>query len=191
VGLLRTHLLGPQPLWPYGADQSFGVPIEPSPPPANRRIGGEFDPDQTLAATGIFVPSHKGGYYVLFISQWGRAEMHKDLELHRFVQDRNIATYIELLHVESESTKRHTLKTLLIDEENKFGSRSEKLDKVERHIAVCQAHITGQHKIIDRLRANGGNCAAAERVLANLFDILDVCRAHRQCVLDALGRTEL
>jgi hypothetical protein len=112
-------------------------------------------------------------------------------DLDRFVQDRNIATFIELLHVENDPTRRQTLKNLLINEENKFGSHSEKLDKVERGIAACQGHILGQHKIIDRLTANGSNCSAAERVLANLLDLLDIFRAERQSVLGALGRTEL
>jgi hypothetical protein len=153
------------------------------------KIGGEFDPDQTLAENWISF-LHIGRLFWVFIRQWG-ADMHKDVELHRFVQDRNIVTFIELLHVEDDGTKRRTLKTLLVEEENKFGSRSEKLDKVERNIALCQGHIVGQHKIIDRLRANGRDCTAAERVLANLLDILDTCWSHRQCVLDALDRTEL
>jgi hypothetical protein len=108
-----------------------------------------------------------------------------------FVEAQNIARFTQLLHTEQDPAKRRTLKTLLINEENKLGCHSEKLDKVDRDIANCQGHIVGQHKIIDRLRANGADCAAAERVLANLFEILSVCRVHRQCVLDALDRTEL
>jgi hypothetical protein len=41
-----------------------------------------------------------------------------------------------------------------------------------------------QHKIIDRLKANGSDCIAAERVLANLVDILDTCRAKLQIVVE-------
>jgi hypothetical protein len=111
--------------------------------------------------------------------------------LDRFVQDRDITTFIELLHAENDSTKRHTLKKLLIEEENKFGSHSDKLDRVERGIEDSQKRITAQDKIIDRLRANGSDCSAAERVLANFGDLSDLFRGRRQTLLDHLRRTGL
>ena len=79
---------------------------------------------------------------------------------------------------------RHTLKSLLINEEDKFGGYSEKFDQVERKIADSHQHIVSQHKIIDRLKANGSDCIAAEWALANLVDILDTCRAKLQIVVE-------
>ena len=62
--------------------------------------------------------------------------------------------------------------------------KREKFDQVERKIADCHQHIVSQHKIIDRLKANGSDCIAAEWALANLVDILDTCRAKLQIVVE-------
>ena len=57
----------------------------------------------------------------------------------------------------------------VLEEENKFGDYSEKLQKVELNITNCQGQIVAQHKLVDRLKSDGGDCSLAERLLANMY----------------------
>ena len=98
---------------------------------------------------------------------------------------------IDVLHTELNQTKRDTVKALLVEEENKFGNYSEKLQRVERYIADCQGHIVAQHKVVDRLRSNDGDCGVSERVLANLTELWDIFRAYRPILLDGLDRAQI
>jgi hypothetical protein len=54
------------------------------------------------------------------------------------------------------------------------------------HIAKREAWVARQQKLIERLTAGGHDTTAAERLLRNFDDLLDMARAHRQLILRRL-----
>ncbi|TSD85462.1 hypothetical protein FFK22_027245 [Mycobacterium sp. KBS0706] len=57
---------------------------------------------------------------------------------------------------------------LLVEEENKFGSRQEKIDAVNRKITRGLVLIEKQSEIIERIHKNGGDISIAEKTLSLL-----------------------
>ncbi len=112
------------------------------------------------------------------------------MEEQQFTSAQNVIMFVDMLRTEGDPTKRNTIKSLLLEEVNKFANRSEQLRHLEHQITVCRGHIIAQHKLIDRLRVNGSDCQAAERLLSTLSDLLHLFRYLRQTLVDQLDRAQ-
>src|SRR5215469_5072106 len=88
-----------------------------------------------------------------------------------FVRDLNIASFVRQLEHELNPAKRATLKSLLLQEEDKFGRAAEKLNRIDHLIIDGQARVARQKDLIKDLRSRGSPVEMAERVLANLEEV--------------------
>ena len=92
-----------------------------------------------------------------------------------FIRDQNIAHFVERLHIESDDDRRHTLRRLLIGEEDKFARASEKVEQLDRLIGQGQARIA---KLLDLQSANGST-PLGERLLQYSHDLVHILQALR------------
>jgi hypothetical protein len=106
----------------------------------------------------------------------------------RFVSDLNVARFVDRLQLESDPAKRTSLRRLLIEEEDRFGSRAERLSDVQRHLAEGSRRIALQKALIENLIAKGQDVRLAERTLSNLFEIQRILEQYRQVVLNGIDR---
>jgi len=79
--------------------------------------------------------------------------------------DGNIGLFVDGLHWERDPARRERLKRLLIEEEDRFVAREERLGMVERHIERGEAIIARQADLIARLKNNGADVSDAESAL--------------------------
>ena len=104
--------------------------------------------------------------------------------MQEFVHAQNLGRYIDLLEFETDPHKRAQLQKLLIEEEDSFGSLSQRLDQVERLMARGAARRRQQQAIVERLNGDGGDAGRAKSLLANMDGILQVMALYRQTLLD-------
>jgi hypothetical protein len=70
------------------------------------------------------------------------------MEMEQYVNQQNVVRFVELLHSEIDSAKRKTMKALLVEAEDKFGSQSREAAKgrithnelPRSHTKSAQAH---------------------------------------------------
>jgi len=110
--------------------------------------------------------------------------------MERFVQAENVTKFVLHLRSATDPAQRNRLKSALIAEEDKLGSRSERLGKVEHRIGDCRAHIARQENLLRKLKSAGGDIGEAERVLSNLYEILAVFLNYKQILMEGLARSE-
>lgn len=108
-----------------------------------------------------------------------------------FIREQNVLRFLTRLETENDPTTRKRLSRLLIEEENKFAITAERLDKTDSHIAKCKRYISLQYTVVEKLKANGHDSQAAERLLRNMMEIHDLYVSYRQVLLDALDRSAL
>ena len=110
----------------------------------------------------------------------------------RFVADQNVSRFEDRLRSESDSAKRYLLRTLLIEEEDRFAAGSERLQMAERHIEACNVHISKQKVLLQRLNGTGdpAQLREAKRLLINLLELRDIYESVRQ-VSDEVCRNRL
>jgi hypothetical protein len=62
------------------------------------------------------------------------------------------------------------------------------LDTIDRHIAEAEEEIRGQRKLVDDMRASGGNTIAeeAEQLLSKMIDALEEMKEHRRVIIENL-----
>jgi hypothetical protein len=89
----------------------------------------------------------------------------------RFVCNLNVTRFVERLRSERDPDMRVSLKTLLVEEENKFAHSAERLNKLRRYIDEGNDRIASQKSLIERLRASDHDTRLAERTLGNLVEI--------------------
>lgn len=63
----------------------------------------------------------------------------------------------------------------------------ETLEPVHRHIADLERRVAGQSRVVESLRANGGDPADAARTLHHLESALRVAREHLNILMSARG----
>lgn len=102
--------------------------------------------------------------------------------MHGFVHDQNLTHYVDLLEFETDAIKRETLHTLLIEEENRFGSWRARVDQTELLIARARAGVRSQEDIIAKLEADGGDATTARQLLRNMGDTLDLFVQFRRAM---------
>jgi hypothetical protein len=108
--------------------------------------------------------------------------------MQEFIYEQNIASFVRQLEHELDPGRRATLKSLLLEEENKFGRATEILDRVDRLISDGQARIARQGDLIKRLRSQGHAVCMAEALLENLKEIQRLYFATRERLKGALNQ---
>jgi len=106
----------------------------------------------------------------------------------RIVSDLNVARFVDRLQLELDPAKRASLQRLLLEEEDKFGRRAERLSDVQRHLAEGSRRIALQKALIETLKANGQEVRLAERTLSNLVEIQRIFEQYRHVILDAIDQ---
>ena len=109
-------------------------------------------------------------------------------EVERFVVEGNISRFVDLLRTETNSFRRETLKRILIAEENRFGSVADRLETVERHVTDGEARIAQQRRLVARMKGNGGDAGAAERMLDAFESIQDIFYGVQAAVHEEMER---
>jgi hypothetical protein len=106
----------------------------------------------------------------------------------KFIVEQNVIRYSEHLKVENDPATRRALYKLLVEEENKFAVTPERLDKADRYISQCKAHIVRYYDLIDKQKTGGHDARLAERALRNLMELHDIYVSYRRVVNDGLSR---
>jgi hypothetical protein len=92
---------------------------------------------------------------------------------------------------EENMARRGQLRRLLIEEENRLGRRTEKLEQVLRRMGECDARIANLENILERSRSNGHDVGPTEQVLRNMRELNRVYDDYRQSIVDGLRRSSL
>lgn len=99
--------------------------------------------------------------------------------MQRFLIEKNVAAFVARFHNEPDPDTRDILRRLLIDEEDKFGYRSEKLEIVERYISDCNSRIAKLRDLkIDR-DSRFPTPSVSAQTLENLMTLAALLEAHR------------
>jgi hypothetical protein len=104
------------------------------------------------------------------------------------IQDELVWGVVDRLQRETDPIRKYALRTLLIEQEDRFGTAAERLERADAHIAAGHFKIEQLENATASLRARGADVAVPERVLENLREILDTFGTYRQVVLDELQR---
>jgi len=92
----------------------------------------------------------------------------------RYAYQRNIDNFHSRLLMEEHTDIRSVLLRLLIEEENKFGSKREQIDLVKNKIEKSKILIEKQRSIVDNLIRENGNLVYADRMLKNFIETQNV-----------------
>jgi len=101
----------------------------------------------------------------------------------RAVADDAVWSVVERMQRETDPIRKYALRSLLIEQEDCYGSIAEKLDRADAHIAAGHFKMQEIESAAASLKARGHDVATAERVLENLRDILETFDAYRELVL--------
>jgi|GEM_PF-6355048 len=88
----------------------------------------------------------------------------------RHAYQRNIDNFHSRLLMEEHTDIRVVLLRLLIEEENKFGSKREQIDLVKSKIEKNKILVEKQRNIIDNLIREDRNLVYADRMLQNFIE---------------------
>ena len=105
-----------------------------------------------------------------------------------FVDEQNILWFSEQLKSEADPARRKLLGELLRDQESRFAATAERLEKIEKHVADCKAHIVRQRGLIDQLNLAGYDIGHAERLLQNLTELHDQFVSYQQALAGSVDR---
>jgi len=96
-----------------------------------------------------------------------------------FVPLRNIDHFIDQLALEQDPGKQKTLRTLLIEEEDKFGEACERLVLLERHIIDGKARIT---KLMNTPAPSDRSAARRDSLLQCMRETLALLEAQQRWI---------
>jgi phage shock protein A len=95
---------------------------------------------------------------------------------------------VDRMEAEADPLQRYALRTLLIEQENLFGTAAERLERAEAHMAAGRFKIDELETTIAALRDRGANVAQPEQVLRNLKEILATFDQYHALCLEAVRR---
>lgn len=101
----------------------------------------------------------------------------------RFVHDQNLIRFVDLLEREADGPKRTVLQQLLIEEENRFGERQERLEQTEVLIVRGRERIRRQVELVARL-ADCDTAEVAKATLRNLVQTQSLFEAFREVMMN-------
>ena len=96
----------------------------------------------------------------------------------RHAYQRNIDNFHSRLLMEEHTDIRVVLLRLLIEEENKFGSKREQIDLVKSKIEKNKILVEKQRNIVDNLIREDGNRVYADKMLQNFIETQKVLLQH-------------
>ena len=111
--------------------------------------------------------------------------------MRQFDPEANVSRFVRMLYNETDSAMRDRLRQLLVDEVDRFASRSLQLKMVDRHIAEASTRIDNQTRKILELHTGGNDANQLYRTLANSIAVLEVFKTFRALLSDSLDRSEL
>jgi hypothetical protein len=109
----------------------------------------------------------------------------------QFVNDLNVARFLDKLRFEHDPATRASLRRLLLEEEDKLGRSIERLRKVQCHVAEGTRRIALQKALIARLRADGKDVTLTQTTLRNLIDIQQILEQYRQVLRNSIDENRL
>ena len=109
----------------------------------------------------------------------------------KFAHEQNLSRFVDLLRLETDAARRDVLRRLLIEEEDRFGVNSARLDAIDVYLAEGAARIEQQAVRIVALANQGGDTQEALRLLHNLEDIQATLGDCRKVIVDNLDRSRL
>ncbi len=109
----------------------------------------------------------------------------------RTTQEHIVERCLDFLARETDPARREALHGLLVEEEDRFGARRERLPQLEGFIARGEERIGRQREFVASLAASGLDTGSAEVVLANLLRPQSLFRDYRGQLLEGLARTRL
>ncbi len=101
----------------------------------------------------------------------------------RFVHDQNLRRFVDLLEREPDGPRRTVLQELLIEEENRFGERQERLEQAEVLIVRGRERIRRQVELVARL-SDGDGADMAKATLRNLMHTQSLFEAFREVMMN-------
>jgi hypothetical protein len=112
-------------------------------------------------------------------------------EASRFVSEVNIATFTARLYDERNPAKRKELQRMLLEQEDRFGEYTNRLEVVQRYIRESTVRIDIQRHLIAKMEAAGYDVSQAIRALENSAQVRDLLHQYRASIMDRLDRHEL
>jgi hypothetical protein len=95
------------------------------------------------------------------------------------VHEQNLNRYADLLQRETDPAVRARLHDLLIEEEDLFGSRRERLQQARDQVERLRARMVRQEQLISNLDDGGHDTALARQLHAAWSDTLVVLERYR------------
>jgi hypothetical protein len=108
-----------------------------------------------------------------------------------YVTKQNVSRFRELLSSESDTSRAADLVKLLIEEEDKLGASSERLEDIDQEIAKGDKRIAWQRTLVAAMERDGRDAAVAKALLENLTQIQAMYQQYRQALLAAIDRNRL
>jgi predicted KAP-like P-loop ATPase len=106
------------------------------------------------------------------------------------ISDLNMARLVDRLQLERDPATRASLKSLLVEEEDKLGCRIERLSNLQRYIEEGSRRMALQKALIENLVAKGHDLRLAERTFNNLVEIQRIFEQYRGSIFDAIDRNK-
>ncbi len=95
-----------------------------------------------------------------------------------FIIRQNIEKFHSRLLFEEDPGVRDVLLRLLIQEEDKYGIKEERVAIVEERISINLTLIDKQRKIIEKILEDGEDPTLANRMLINLIEAYDLLKSR-------------
>lgn len=105
---------------------------------------------------------------------------HLSLE---FIGRQNIDLFVSQLELESDARLRSSLQRRLVDEANRFGRLSARVEVMDQYIRRAGTRIIEQKRCVEKLQRVGADVALAKQALANFEELHQVLLGCRQTVL--------
>jgi two-component system sensor kinase FixL len=110
--------------------------------------------------------------------------------IERVIHAETIARLSDQLYGELNPERRRIVQQTLLEEENRYGARSEQLEMVTQHIAEISARINRQRDIMQMRLSNGEEAELSHKTLNNLIELKEQYELFRDQLLNSLDRTD-
>jgi hypothetical protein len=88
----------------------------------------------------------------------------------RIVTENNLTRFVGCLYVETDKVQREVFRNLLLQEEQWFASREERLEVLQRLVRDCEGRVQRQKSLLDGQRATGMDITHTELVMNNILE---------------------
>jgi hypothetical protein len=88
----------------------------------------------------------------------------------KIVAQNNLTRFLGCLYVETEKAQRELYRTLLLQEEQCFAMREERLEMLQRLLRDCDGRLQRQEAALDEQRAAGMDVTVTETLMKNMLE---------------------